>query len=176
MPVPGTNRRLMSMHDRELPTEVPVGAMHPMRRLVLLVVQVGAVGLLVELLLIEHFEDAWQFVPLVLLVLVLLASVLVAVAPRRAVLRAFQGLMALCLAAGALGVWLHYRGNVEFASEQDPTLTGARLFWEAVRGATPALAPGALAQLGLLGLIYTFHHPALARAVPGDAHPLREKT
>ena len=164
------------MHEREIPDEVPLGAMHPMRRLVLLVVQVGAVGLLAELLLIEHFEDPWQFAPLALLVLVLVASVPAAVAPRRAVLRAFQALMALCLAAGALGVWLHYRGNVEFASEQDPALRGARLFWEAVRGATPALAPGALAQLGLLGLIYTFHHPALARDVRGDAHPPREKT
>ena len=37
----------------------------------------------------------------------------------------------------------------------------AKLVWKALRGATPALAPGALAQLGLLGLLYTYRHPAL---------------
>jgi hypothetical protein len=70
--------------------------------------------------------------------------------------------MALCLIAGALGVYLHYRGNVEFELEREPTLSGLALLWEAVRGATPALAPGALAQLGLLGLLYAHRHPLLS--------------
>jgi hypothetical protein len=60
-----------------------------------------------------------------------------------------------------VGLYLHYRGNVEFALERDPSLSGARLLWKALRGATPALAPGALSQLGLLGLLYTYGHPAL---------------
>ena len=30
-----------------------------------------------------------------------------------------------------------------------------------LRGATPALAPGAMVQLGLLGLAFTFRHPVL---------------
>ena len=33
----------------------------------------------------------------------------------------------------------------------DPALHGLDLFWSALRGATPALAPGAMAQLGLIG-------------------------
>jgi hypothetical protein len=70
--------------------------------------------------------------------------------------------MALCVVAGAVGVWLHYRGNVEWELERDASLGGVRLFWEAIRGATPALAPGALSQLGLLGLAYAHRHPALA--------------
>ncbi len=70
--------------------------------------------------------------------------------------------MALFIVAGILGLYLHYRGNVEFALERDPSLTGARLIWKALRGATPALAPGALAQLGLMGLVFTYGHPALA--------------
>jgi hypothetical protein len=35
------------------------------------------------------------------------------------------------------------------------------LLWKVMSGAAPALAPGAMVQLGLLGLIYTFRHPAL---------------
>jgi hypothetical protein len=42
-----------------------------------------------------------------------------------------------------------------------PDVTGWPLFWEAIRGATPALAPGAMVQLGLIGLAFTIRHPAL---------------
>ncbi len=35
----------------------------------------------------------------------------------------------------------------------DDAADGLVLLWRSLRGATPALAPGALAQLGLLGLI-----------------------
>jgi hypothetical protein len=33
---------------------------------------------------------------------------------------------------------------------------------ETLRGAIPALAPGAMAQLGLLGLLVSYRHPAVA--------------
>jgi hypothetical protein len=70
--------------------------------------------------------------------------------------------MVTFLLVGLLGVILHLKGNIEFATERDPSLSGIKLMWKALRGATPALAPGALAQLGLLGLLYTYKHPALA--------------
>ena len=72
--------------------------------------------------------------------------------------------MFIYLLVGAWGVYLHLHGNVEFALERDPSLSGAKLIWKALRGATPALAPGALAQLGLLGLLYTYKHPAFGTA------------
>jgi hypothetical protein len=124
-------------------------------------VLIGAAGLLAELALLEHYEDAKQMIPLALLGAALAAGVAVAARRGRGTVRVFQGIMALCVAAGALGVVLHYQGNVEFELERDGALGGLALFWEAVRGATPALAPGALAQLGLLGLAYTYRHPTL---------------
>ncbi|GLC26799.1 hypothetical protein [Roseisolibacter agri] len=133
----------------------------PLRRLLLLLVLFGAVGLVAELLLLEHWDDPWQWTPLVLLGLVLALGGLLARRPTRGLLRAFRALMGACLIAGVLGVYLHYRGNVEFELEREPTLAGVALLWEAVRGATPALAPGALAQLGLLGLLYAHRHPLL---------------
>jgi hypothetical protein len=141
----------------------------PLRRLLLALVVAGAGGLALELLLLEHYDSPWQWAPLALLALVLLVggAAAVRVRPGRRLLRTFQGLMTLCAAAGVLGVYLHYRGNVEFERESDPTRSGLVLFWEAIRGATPALAPGALAQLGLLGLAVTFRHPAL-RSSPSD--------
>jgi len=140
----------------------------PSRRLLLALVALGAAGLLAELALGEHVDSPSQWIPLALLVAVLGAAAGVHVARGRRALRIFQGVMALCVVAGAVGVWLHYRGNVEWELERDASLGGVRLFWEAIRGATPALAPGALSQLGLLGLAYAHRHPALAVPAPSS--------
>lgn len=147
------------------------GTDHLLRRLLLALVLVGAAGLLLELALLEHYESAWQWAPLVLLGLALVLGSAVGVRPTRRVLQLFRAVMALCVLAGAVGVLLHYKGNVEFEQERDATLRGLALVWEALRGATPALAPGAMAQLGLLGLAYTFRHPSLGA---GAVHDSRE--
>ena len=140
-----------------------------LRRLILALIFISAGAMLVDLLLLEHFETAWQWAPLVVLVPVIALVVGVALRPTRAMLRAFQAAMVTCIAAGLVGLFLHYRGNVEFELERDPTLRGLALFWETIRGATPALAPGAMVQLGLLGLAYGFRHPALAPFTTGTA-------
>jgi hypothetical protein len=113
----------------------------PLRQMLLALVFLGAAGLLVELGLLEHFDSVTQWIPLALLVVVLGATGAVYVRRGPGTVRFFQGVMALCVVTGVIGVYLHYR--------------------EAIRGATPALAPGALSQLGLLGLAYAFRHPAL---------------
>jgi hypothetical protein len=134
-----------------------------LRQLLLLLVVGGAGGLLVELVLLKHYDGAWQVAPLVLLLAALATGVAAWVRPAPAVLKVFGVTMGLCVAGGLLGLILHYRGNMDWALERDSTLTGLPLAWKALRGATPALAPGALAQLGLLGLIYLYRHPALTR-------------
>jgi hypothetical protein len=51
---------------------------------------------------------------------------------------------------------------VEFQLEVSPGLAGWELLRKALNAkAPPALAPGVMAQLGVLGLIYTFRHPAV---------------
>jgi hypothetical protein len=125
------------------------------RRAIVVILILGILGLVVELLLIEHFEDILQLIPLALLGLGLLTLGWHVRAPRRASSRALRGIMAACLVSGVLGVFLHYRGNVEFERERRPQASGWELFREAIMGATPALAPGAMIQLGLLGLLYT---------------------
>lgn len=123
-----------------------------LRRAVTGLLAMALVGTAAELLLLEHYEDAWQFVPLVLIALGLLAMGWRAVRPGAASLRAFRTVMVLMVASGALGLFLHYRGNTEFELERDPALSGLALFREAMTGATPALAPGAMMLFGLLGL------------------------
>jgi hypothetical protein len=73
--------------------------------------------------------------------------------------------MLLLLAAATAGVWLHHAGGLEFQTDMDPTLSRSQLFWKVVHmQAPPALAPGVLLQLGLLGLIATYRDPLVSAA------------
>lgn len=50
---------------------------------------------------------------------------------------------------------LHLKANMEFQREMDPSAPDRVLLVKAVRAkAPPALAPGAMVMLGLLGLLY----------------------
>jgi hypothetical protein len=133
-----------------------------LRQLILALVFVGIVGLEIELALLRHAESFTQWIPHIALLAGLIVTAAVYLRPTHGILRMFRVSMVIYLLVGVLGIYLHLRGNVEFALERDPTLGGLRLLWKALRGATPALAPGALTQLALLGLLYTYRHPALA--------------
>ncbi len=75
--------------------------------------------------------------------------------------------MAACIAAGALGMVLHFQSNREFQKEIDPSLEGWPLVVTVLRAkAPPALAPAAMIQLGLVGLLCTYRHPGLTPTTP----------
>ena len=130
-----------------------------LRDLLLVIIAIGTIGLIAELLLQEHIESWQQWIPVALLGLGLAATAAVRIRPSSASVKTFQALMLAYLGAGLLGVYFHYAGNVEFALERTPELSGLSLIWKALRGATPALAPGAMVQLGLLGLAWAYRHP-----------------
>jgi len=133
------------------------------RRVLLAILVLGLIGSGVELLLLKHTDGLWQLVPLFQIGVALVVLGWHAVAPGPASLRALQVLMAMFLLSGIAGVLLHYRGNMAWELERMPGTGGWELFRRAVRGATPALAPGAMLQLGLVGLLYTYRHPAAKR-------------
>ena len=125
------------------------------RRWMFWVLVLGFVGTETELLLLEHYDDPWQFVPLLLIVLGF-ASLLWYDKRRHAVsLRAFRIIMVLFIIAGFVGLVLHFRGAVEFQLETDPTMGRWELVKKVMRvKAPPVLAPGVMLQLGLIGLAY----------------------
>lgn len=130
-----------------------------LRRLLLGILLFGLVGTGAELLLIGHHEDIWQRIPLAVLVAAILTSFGILLTPSTSVatIQLFRGAMVLLMLSGATGSVLHYRANREFKLEMDPSLRGFPLFWSVVRAkAPPALAPGNLALLGLLGLALAF--------------------
>lgn len=133
-----------------------------LRALILSVLLAGMLGTLAELYLLEHTEDWWQLVPLYLLGMGPFVVVWSMLQPSPASLRSLQALMALYVLAGLLGTYQHYTGNAEFELEMYPSRAGFELFWESLKGATPALAPGTMTMFGLLGLATIFRHPGLA--------------
>ncbi len=142
---------------------------YTLRSLLLGLVLLGTVGLLVELALLEHYASFWQAFPLGVLGLGLGTALVTAYRPGLTTLRVFRLTMGVLVVTGALGVWLHYDENAVFEREINPAITGTALIWKALRGATPILAPGAMVQLGLLGLILVHEHAALRRPVPREA-------
>jgi hypothetical protein len=140
------------------------------RRLLLFVLLLGMLGTGAELLFQRHFEDSSQLIPLVLIGVALSATLWHLLRRGPGSLRVLQITMVFFIAAGLLGMYLHYGANVEFQREVDPSIVGTALFWKAMAAKTPpALAPGSMAQLGLIGLAYTYRHPAILRPLASDA-------
>jgi hypothetical protein len=135
-----------------------------LRRLLLALVAFGLVGLAVELVLLEHFEDAVMFVPFAALGVALAAVALDATSTTPTTAWIMRTAMALLIGCGIAGVALHYQGSREFQLEMDPAMARWELFWKVMHmKAPPTLAPGAMVQLGLLGLVSTYRHPAFAQ-------------
>jgi hypothetical protein len=142
---------------RETPAEQLIG----LRRLLLVLLVLGMLGTAADLLLLEHYEDVGQLVPLALITIGLPIAGVAMAGGRNAVL-ILRIWMVLFVFAGAIGIVMHYNGNMEFQKEMDPSQHGWPLFVAIIRAkAPPALAPAAMIQLGLLGLAITYRHPAL---------------
>jgi len=134
-----------------------------MRLMVLAVFVLGVIGTGSELLFLGHIVGIDQLIPIVLLVMSLLVLAWHGLERKSASLKAFQITMILLVIAGILGTGFHFWANEKFELEGDPNMKGMALFAKVMTGAAPALAPGAIVQLGLLGLIFTFRHPTLGQ-------------
>ena len=114
----------------------------------------GLTGTIAELLLLEHYEEGFQLVPLWLIGLALGVVAWHFVRPHAGNLRALQVLMVLFLFAGAAGIGVHLNGAAEFQWEIDPSQSR----WEVVKKAFHALVgkglldPNAAAETELLSL------------------------
>ncbi len=147
-----------------MPALINTDSAATLRRVLLALLTFGLSGTAVELLLLGHYEDSWQIVPLFFLgcgLVVIAAHLMVGGSGS---VRLLQVVMSMLIVAGLIGVVLHYRGNLEFQLEMDATQSRWQLFAKAIRAKTPpALAPGVLVQFGLLGWLYAYRHPALRR-------------
>jgi len=135
------------------------------RRILLAILILGTAGISLELWLLAHTEDVYQLIPLLLAGAGVVSVLFVAARPSVGSVRLFRCVMLLFLVSGIVGMWLHFQVNMEFQLEMDPALSGRALFQKAILAKNPpALAPGAMIHLGLIGLAYTFRHPAIRPA------------
>lgn len=132
-------------------------ALERLRLWVLGVIVLGLIGTMTELILLEHDEQALQFVPLVLMVLGAATLIWHYVAKDTTSLRALQIVMGLFVLSGFAGMAAHFNGSLEYQLELNPDLGTAELLDKILHAkAPPLLAPGMMMQMGLLGLAYAF--------------------
>ena len=142
---------------------MPNTALETVRRWLAIVLLIGLIGTEAELLLLKHFDGFWQLVPVTAIGVATVILAWYAVGASRASIRAVQAVMILFVVAGMVGTIQHFRGNIEHERESDPSVSGMELYRRSMMGSTPALAPGAMIQLGLIGLLLTYRHPRLGR-------------
>lgn len=142
--------------------------MNPIKTLrlaLLAILLIGLSGSAIDLLLLGHTEGWRQWIPLVLIVSGFSALAWHGLRATALTVRVLRVVWLGFVVGGLVGVYFHYLGSVEFKLESSPGLSGWPLFWQAIQSkAPPLLAPGALAQLGLIGLAYTYRHPALGES------------
>ena len=137
-------------------TVTPATTLETIRRLLLGLVIFGMAGTTTELWLMNHYEDWKQLIPFAGMGIALLTLIWFAFSRSTWATRSFRVCMLLLMVIGATGTILHYRANMEFQLEMDSTLSGLALLLKVLHAkAPPALAPGNMALLGLLGLIST---------------------
>ena len=139
------------------------GLTDTIRRALLAILALGLVGTEIELFLLKHTEGFWQLVPVFLVGASLFVALWVWLKPGPLSIGTLRVVMGVFLISGIVGTVQHFTGNVGYEKESNPGLAGAELYKLAAMGSTPLLAPGVMLQLGLIGLLYTYRHPALIR-------------
>ena len=126
----------------------------PVTRLLLITFALACAGVAAELLLLEHFEDWRQVIPLALLGMGMLVAAWHARVRSKSAERMLFITLLLMAASGIVGQVLHVLGNIEFEREADPAIRTWPLIVESMMGATPALAPGTMVLLAVVGYAY----------------------
>jgi hypothetical protein len=134
------------------------------RRGILAVLAFGCVGLLAELVLLEHYAEWYQLPPLVLCTLTLASIVWHWTSSGATSVRALQISGLMLVVAGVVGIGLHFGANYDDLRADEPLLAGLDFWKSVVKGEHPTLAPGTLVQFGLLALLYSYKHPALNKS------------
>jgi hypothetical protein len=128
-----------------------------LRRWLMGTLVLGLAGTAVELVLLEHYDEPWQLVPLLLIALAFGVIAWHRARSTAASVRALRITMLLFVVSSAAGVMLHFRGAAEFQLEIDPAMPRSELIRKVMRAKDPpVLAPGLMLQLGLIGLAYAY--------------------
>ncbi len=136
-----------------------------LRGWILGILLLGLLGTVTELVLLEHYEQPLQLVPLVLIAAAIAATGWEFRRKDKASRCAMQTVMVLFVLAGFAGFAAHFHGSAEYQLELNPDMGNWELLDKILRAkAPPLLAPGMMLQLGLLGLAYVFSDSRFGRS------------
>jgi len=113
-----------------------------------------AIGTVMELYLLEHYEDRLQLIPIVCIALLLVLVIVLRFQKSKVLEWIYKLVLLLTSASGAYGVFLHLNANYEFEQEMRPSAKAWDLFVESLSGALPTLAPASMIVLALIGYSY----------------------
>jgi hypothetical protein len=141
-----------------------------LRRSLIGLAAVGAIGTALELGLLRHWSSPLAWIPWISLAVLAVATALVVIRPRPRRVRVARILAAVVAASGVIGVLVHIRENYEAApldfhyTATWPT-TPEPIRWLLAAtdtvGPNPTLAPASLAFVALALLFATLRHPVL---------------
>jgi hypothetical protein len=115
-------------------------------------------GTLLELALVNHTQDAIQWLAFVLAGIGLLATLAVLARRGPVTVSLLRWCMLLVIVGSIFGIYEHVSNNIAFEREIQPNSTWSHLIWKGLSGANPLLAPGTLAIAGLLALAGTYKY------------------
>jgi hypothetical protein len=127
---------------------------YPTKRVILVALLLMTTGMLLELYLLDHYEDRYQLIPLLGIAIALVMTVVLNFRASKRIQQLFKLVLVLISLSGIYGVFLHLQANFEFEQEIHPTASTLSLFSESISGAFPALAPLSLIVLALMGYAY----------------------
>ncbi|HEX2619849.1 MAG TPA: hypothetical protein VHL11_06875, partial [Phototrophicaceae bacterium] len=108
-----------------------------------------------------HVKETLQLIPFGLCFLGFLAVTAVLLRPQRLTILVLRITMVGVAAGSLLGMYLHLKTNLDFELEIRPNAAIGDVLMEALKGASPLLAPGILALVAVLAIAATYYHPAL---------------
>ncbi len=132
-----------------------------LRTFLLLLAIFMCIGTLVELSLINHLESVVQMIPFGLAIMGGAVALWVLVRPERLSLLVLRGVMVVVGLGSVFGIYEHVEHNLAFELEIRPNATAGDVFFEALGGASPLLAPGILGLAAVVALAATYYHPKL---------------
>jgi len=112
------------------------------------------IGTLLELYLLDHYEDTWQLIPVLCIGVALVNLCVLFYRRSQAAIHLFKLVLVLTTFSGVYGVVLHLQSNFEFEQDMKPTAGFWQLILESLSGALPTLAPMSLVVLACIGYSY----------------------
>lgn len=125
-----------------------------LKKVILLAFVIMITGTILELYLLNHYEDRFQLIPIVCIGFLAVNAFILVFNKSRRLKGLFKLILMVTALSGVYGVYLHLKSNFEFEVEMTPNASNWDLLVESLSGALPTLAPFSMIVLALLGYSY----------------------